>query len=409
MKKTALIILTLIGVSLSWAQQQTKVLFLIVDGIPADVIEKVSTPNMDAISAEGGYTRAYVGGEKDGYSQTPTISAVGYNSLLTGTWVNKHNVWGNGIRNPNYNYWTVFRMAKIYRPELKTAIFSTWLDNRTKLIGEGLQETSNIKLDYHFDGYEKDTITFPHDDQKLYIHKIDEHVVTKAVQCIKEKAPDLSWVYLEYTDDIGHGYGDSEQFYNAVEIGDKQIGNIWEAIQYRRRHFNEKWQIFITTDHGRSQKTGKGHGGQSERERLTWMVTNAKNLNDYFKLHQPAIVDIMPTMLHTLNINPEKNQLWEIDGMPLVGKTSLTNAKSVRNGNKLHISWDAIETKGKVKIWVSTENKFNTGGNDSYILLDKVAIKKNQMIIDVSQLPSEFYKIVLEGKYNAVNAWVLEK
>ena len=139
------------------------------------------------------------------------------------------------------------------------------------------------------------------------------------------------------------------------------------------------------------------------------MVTNAKNLNDYFKLHQPAIVDIMPTMLHTLNINPEKNQLWEIDGMPLVGKTSLTNAKSVRNGNKLHISWDAIETKGKVKIWVSTENKFNTGGNDSYILLDKVAIKKNQMIIDVSQLPSEFYKIVLEGKYNAVNAWVLEK
>ncbi|WP_165501244.1 hypothetical protein [Pedobacter psychrodurus] len=33
-----------------------------------------------------------MGGEKDGYSQTPPISAVRYNSLLTGIWFNKHNI-----------------------------------------------------------------------------------------------------------------------------------------------------------------------------------------------------------------------------------------------------------------------------------------------------------------------------
>ncbi len=85
---------------------------MIADGIPADLIQQLPMPNLQALSKEGGFVKAYVGGEKDGYSQTPTISAVGYNSLLTGTWVNKHNVWDNDIVAPNYNYWNIYRFFK---------------------------------------------------------------------------------------------------------------------------------------------------------------------------------------------------------------------------------------------------------------------------------------------------------
>ena len=62
-----------------------KALFVIMDGIPPDVIERVETPHLDTIAGERGYARAYVGGEVGGESESPTISAVSYQSLLTGT------------------------------------------------------------------------------------------------------------------------------------------------------------------------------------------------------------------------------------------------------------------------------------------------------------------------------------
>src|SRR5665647_1773659 len=122
-------ILFMLVASYAEAQQKTKkAVFIIVDGVPADVIEKLPTPNLHSIAKQGGYTRAYVGGEKGAYSETPTISAVGYNSVLTGTWVNKHNVRDNAIDKPNYNYHTIFRYCKEQYPGKKTAIFSSWLD-----------------------------------------------------------------------------------------------------------------------------------------------------------------------------------------------------------------------------------------------------------------------------------------
>ncbi|HEX4935716.1 MAG TPA: alkaline phosphatase family protein, partial [Gemmatimonadaceae bacterium] len=89
-----------------------KAVFIILDGIPADVIERVHTPVLDEIAAAGGYARAHVGGELGGRSQTPTISAPGYMSLLTATWAYKHNVWDNSRQSPNYDYWNLFRIVE---------------------------------------------------------------------------------------------------------------------------------------------------------------------------------------------------------------------------------------------------------------------------------------------------------
>lgn len=384
-----------------------KVVFVIIDGVEAEVLERVATPNLDAIAATGGHTRAYVGGERGGYSETPTISAPGYNNLITGTWGNKHNVWGNGIEKPNYNYWSVYRIIEELAPEKETAIFSTWLDNRTKLIGEGLEATKNLKIDYHFDGFENDHEMFPHDRDRLFIHKIDEHVVNEADRYIREKGPDFSWVYLEYTDDMGHKHGNSEKTDQAIRIADDQIGRIWKAIQYRKEKFGEDWMLFVTTDHGRSAESGgKDHGGQSDRERTTWIVMGGGEPNAYFKESENSIVDILPSALNFMSLPMPAERKYELDGVSLIGPVSVIQPQAVVVGKELIVNWKAMNADEEVRILLTTTNDFQKGGKDEYIEMGKVKAGDQIFKADISNYPSDFYKVVIEGKYNSVNRWV---
>jgi hypothetical protein len=326
-------------------------------------------------------------------------------NMIAGVWGNKHNVWGNSVSNPNYNYWNIFRTVKTVNPEMTTAIFSTWEDNRTKLVGEGKTDAGSFMFDYAYDGFELDTVRFPHTDDRTFMFTIDETVSQGAADYVLSDAPNLSWVYLEFTDDMGHMYGDSPQMIEAVKGIDFQVGRIWAAIQLREKEFNEDWMIVITTDHGRSEDTGMGHGGQSERERTTWIVTDQNNLNQRFE-NNPPVVDVAASALRFLNIEVPTHIKEEMDGVPFIGDISIMNAKAKGEEGDVTVSWDAANDSGVVEIYQAATNNFAKGGVDEYTLLGEAEVKEGQFKTSIT-FPVGTTKLLLKAPHNWLNVWVI--
>ena len=317
---TALIWLTLTwlhGPALAEPTPSPKVVFVIVDGVPADVIERVATPHLDAIAKVGAYARAQTGGPVGEPGQTPTVSAPGYMSLVTGTWANKHNVYENYNLSPNYDYWNIFRLAKAVSPAIKIGIFSTWTDNRTVLLGERQPGAGDWRFDYIADGFEKDEERFPPQPSDKHIAVIDRVVSEEAASAILLQGPDLSWVYLQHTDDVGHEQGDGEAFEAAVVEMDANVGRIWSAVKARQATHSEDWLVIVTTDHGRDALTGRAHGGHSERERTIWIAINSRRLTPDLDA-MPEIVDIYPSIATHLGITIPEQVARHLDGASFI-------------------------------------------------------------------------------------------
>ncbi len=405
MKKSLFLSVLLFLFTIASEAKTHKVVYIIIDGVPADQIERLKPPAIYDIASHGSYSRTYTGGEIGGYSQTATISAIGYTNLLTSTWVNKHNVTGNENLKPNYNYWTLFRIAKEQKKDFKTAIYSSWTDNRTVLIGEGKPETNNLKIDFVEDGFENDTIKFPQKEKSLQIFDIDEQVSYLAADGIRKNAPDLSWVYLWYTDDAGHIMGNGSYFDDFVMKADEQVTRIWEAVKYREKNFDEEWMIVVTTDHGRAEN-GYGHGGQSLRERTTWISTNVPT-NVYFKKGDPAIIDVTPSICRFMRFEVPRNILWEQDGMPFIGNVDIYDLQTQPYDNFVYLTWGSYSNNTPVTIYASPTNNFKNGGEDNWIKLATVKAGSKGYKVDLKDLPSSnFYKFVVEAPNNHLTRWI---
>ena len=187
------------------------------------------------------------------------------------------------------------------------------------------------------------------------------------------------------------------------------LGIYGRPYSYRQQHFNEEWLIIITTDHGRDAATGKGHGGQSDRERASWIFTNAKNLNAQFHTPLSSVTDIMPSIARFMQINIARDQAFETDGIPFLGPLSFIHPQLQYNKDSLFIQWKAIAKTGPLKVWITSTNHFKTGGKDDYTLWKTIPLAAQKIKLGLSGKPAGWYKIVLEAAADTSNYGIENK
>lgn len=193
---------------------------------------------------------------------------------------------------------------------------------------------------------------------------------------------------------------------DAIKGADNQIKKIWESITMREKKYNEDWLIVITTDHGRDAPTGKNHGGQSDRERTTWIVTNTKDLNARFK-QTPGVVDILPSILNHMNLPAPEDVQKELDGVSFIGPVEVADLRAEKMGENVRLTWKNLSNNknDKVEIYFTETNNFKDGKKDSYKKAGNTTAGAETFTFPATS-HSSFYKILVKAPHHYINTWI---
>ncbi len=274
-----------------------KVLILGIDGCRPDAIPAAKEAyNLHALVAQGAFCdHCDILGDRP--TKAFTITGPGWSTILTGAWSDKHGVMDNDFHNNHLaQFPSLFHRLKIARPEATVAAFVTWKPFVDYIIAPA--DGAELVFDGDKGGYEEG----------------DRRITTTAVRYLKEKDPDLVFVYFGTVDITGHGYGfhpKSPKYTKAIEVVDEQIGRILAAVRQRPTYTSEDWLTIVCTDHGgKGREHGFGrdvpdirngllilHGPSVDRSRLPAKTSNA---------------DVTVTALTHLGVRIQPE--WQLDG-----------------------------------------------------------------------------------------------
>ena len=291
------------------------------DGLGIYGTHTVDTPNIDSLIngtfGGGNYNgavaqHAHAGGVLGESTQQTTNSGPGWSTILSGVWLDKHNVPLNDFNNPGANFddnpsYIETLEESLGGENIYTASSINWTP-----IDSGIISTvndGNSAIDFRATGSDAAS------------------TATAASQITGFGAGNSAiFVHLDNIDGAGHGNGDSSP-YNAgyrssVASKDAQIGTMLGAIQNRPNFANENWQVIITSDHGYNSSLNpdgsgngenghRGHGGQTAMERTIPLIVASKNVAQGFVPtsagHVTSQADVAPTVLDHFGIATPAN------------------------------------------------------------------------------------------------------
>lgn len=265
-----------------------------IDGLRPDSLQDASTPNMDALIADGAVTyEAFAGGELGTATEQQTYSGPGWASNLTGVWTDKHGVVDNNIdvvRVDEYPHF--FQRIRERRPDVYLSTFAMPMIN-----------------DYIVTEGDADEVFTPDEETDA---GNDVARTSAAVAHLAAESPEVIFVYFGDVDHQGHivGYGSTvPEYMQAIETVDQQVGQILAAIRARTTFEQEDWLVMITADHG---GLGRTHGGQSPEERtIALIVSGGATKRGEVLSPGPGQTAVPPTVLRHLGVPVDAAWGWE--------------------------------------------------------------------------------------------------
>ena len=243
---------------------------------------------------------------------TFTLSEVGWSSIASGIWEDKHGVDGSkfnmdpGQATKN-GYLDFLTRIETQRARLSTFLASDWdniglAENGGPIFGSAMDANFAARVPAEtIDNWNRGDVA----------------VTAAAERYLRRGNPDAGFVYLGLVDETAHLAGSATPTYaNAISTTDARIGKLLGAIRSRASYPFESWTILVVTDHGQkplSEPSVISHFGQTELELTSFVIGAGPGLGA--NVRKPKVIDILPTVLHQLGLSTPRG--WNIDGHSL--------------------------------------------------------------------------------------------
>lgn len=294
-----------------WWHSQTvgvprrKVLLIGWDGVRDDVLRRLQPPALSSLAASGHWWTTTL----PDVTVAPTVTAVGWATVLTGVWPDQHQVSGNECEHHLlHRFPDLLTRAFCADPKLKTygaasALIFGSNHGPGPLLGPGTTSLTWL-------------------DRTAYAHGFydtDPLIAADAVEHLQSADPDVAFVYFGETDKAAHSYGVGPEYTQAILRQDSRLHDLIGAIRSRQTFDDEDWLVMVTTDHGHLDEGG--HGGGSWQERQAFLVAGTPEARSAQVWNDDARpIDIAPTAWAHLGVQPSTR--WACQGRVLFTQES---------------------------------------------------------------------------------------